>query len=205
MIFGLNTLKQMALNEIVYPHDLPAEWCIDYYSNEFSLLQLYLSDFPLINTSDEKNISSLAKCLETINNDLDDHYILFDVSELTARQQQQLFNIPAISDNYYAFINLALLQGEYLSELALTLQWGDLLQTADNGKILVDKSSCFCSIMGEQRLTPFELRKLIELLQKKARQRDCQQLLVTFPVQLSGVENCRNAILLESMMSVSPA
>ena len=94
--FGLSGLMNVALTEQFYPEDIPEDWLLDYYSNEFRVILLQPQDICCLNDTagaleERKTVDWLAE-LDEINEDLgrEDFVIVIDISEYPVDQQNAL-------------------------------------------------------------------------------------------------------------------
>ncbi len=62
--FGLSGLNETSLIKKIYPEDLPSDWRISYYSNEFELLIIQYSDLLF---SAQSDALSAEEILEQLN------------------------------------------------------------------------------------------------------------------------------------------
>ena len=220
--FGVSGLQNPSLTEKFYPPDLPRDWRLDYYSNEFRLVLIKLADLNLPLSTAEGSLfkaaeGSLFKAAEgSLPNDCapalldsimklledsagEDFIGLFDLSELPEDIEQSLLELKsernkAHEENLY-FINLKKMTTEKITFPPVTLQWLN-----KNDRLENIGSSVICYVTDKQSIEPVELKSLIECIRSHALTEGVETVNVIFSSPQNALDNCRNAILLESMM-----
>ncbi|MCW8930143.1 MAG: hypothetical protein OQL19_07910 [Gammaproteobacteria bacterium] len=199
--FGVAGLRNTSLLEHFFPEDLPEDWRLSYYSNEFHLLLMSALDLNLCLSSPQE-IKSLAydeiiEQLELFSDDLEEGFLLlFDTSMFADEVQKKLMNIQEREGNQIYFVNFNCMD---------KLQEIDTLINIECTEIKMDekdtqKMSLFCMVSNEKKIEAIELRQLIEQVCKYAFSKHYNSINVIFSSSQYALENCRNAILLESMM-----
>ena len=200
--FGVSKLNNSSLVNHFFPEDLPEDWRFSYYASEFDLLLIHLSDLNLSSSVIKKGNNVLAdKIAEQLTELTDDIeksvFCIFDYSGLSAVIQQQLFESRfAAEDNCY-FINWDKLSEGQLTSHSMQLEWGNVL--VKGGIEETSNSDLFCHIKSEIKIEPAALRILIEHIRDHALAKEAQTMSIVFSSK-HALENCRNAILLESLM-----
>jgi len=199
--FGVSGLENSSLMDQFYPADLPEDWRLSYYSNEFSSIVVKLSDIDADLSMSEGSISAaITELLEEI--DGEDFVLLFDLSELPANTKQALQSLEtenrdfAKANSYYIDLQAMLIETlgkdsllkEKTPENSLTFQWGDI-----NGNLL-------CYVQDNQAIEPVMLKKLLEIVRQQAKNENIKSAIVIFSSAQNALQNCRNAIVLERMM-----
>lgn len=199
--FGVSGLENSSLMDQFYPADLPEDWRLSYYSNEFSSIVVKLSDIDADLSMSEGSISAaITELLEEI--DGEDFVLLFDLSELPANTKQALQSLEtenrdfAKANSYYIDLQAMLIETlgkdsllkEKTPENSLTFQWGDI-----NGNLL-------CYVQDNQAIEPVMLKKLLEIVRQQAKNENIESAIVIFSSAQNALQNCRNAIVLERMM-----
>ena len=191
--FGLSGLgsglgKELFIKQF-YPDDLPSDWRISYYCNEFELLIIHSSDLLLPIQSDAISAEDIIEQLSDIIDDIDDATVLlFDCADLSAAIEQQLYRHQTVLKKLSGFINTARVDNTIINQDA-PLQWGSV----------VNNSALFCHVKSMNIIKPVELRQLLETMDNYALREKAATINVIFSNQYA-LENCRNAVLLESMM-----
>ncbi|MCU7800688.1 MAG: hypothetical protein KZQ70_11205 [gamma proteobacterium symbiont of Lucinoma myriamae] len=200
--FGVSSLNNSSLINHFFPEDLPEDWRFSYYSNEFNLLAIHLSDLNLSSLSAQNGVRvSGDEIIEQLTDIFDDIektvFCLFDCSKLSESIKEQLFDSQiATKDNCY-FINLDKPGENFLIGHSTHIEW---LNACVEGNIEETvNSDLFCKVKSDKRIEPVELKLLIEHIQDYALRKDARTVSVVFSSDYA-LENCRNAILLESMM-----
>ena len=87
---------------------------------------------------------------------------------------------------------------ENIAQYPLTLQWGQTLNS--DSSLATADGNLICYVTDNQGIEPVELKRLIERIRKHATAEGIEKVDVIFSSVENALENCRNAILLESMM-----
>lgn len=204
--FGVSGLQNPSLTEKFYPPDLPRDWRLDYYSNEFRLVVIKLSDLDLhLSTAegclpDDCVPALLDSIMELLADMAGEEFIgLFDLSELPEDIEQSLLELSLQHNktqekNLY-FINLKKMTAEKITFPSVTLQWLNKNDRPEN-----ISGSVICYVTDKQSIEPVELKNLIECIRGHALTEGVDTVNVIFSSPQNALDNCRNAILLESMM-----
>ncbi len=84
IIFGLSGLVHPSLMNNFYPEDLPEDWRLDYYSNEFDALLCSESDIELLDELqemiEEKNFTCFLEKKAGLNLELPEQVITVELS-----------------------------------------------------------------------------------------------------------------------------
>lgn len=197
--FGVSNLNNSSLIKHFFPEDLPEDWRFSYYSNEFNLLVIHLSD---LNQTSQKEDKILAEqIIEQLTDILDDIektvFCVFDCSKLSESIRKQLFESQiAAEDNCY-FIDLDKPGEHLLIGHSTHIEWGNACVAESIGETA--GSDQFCNVKSDKKIEPVELKILIEHIQHYALSKDARTVSIIFSSDYA-LENCRNAVLLESMM-----
>ena len=196
MQFGLSEYHHPVLMQQFYPEDIPEDWLLDYYSNEFQVVLIDPEDM----LREHSAISSISgddfdRMLQAFEEQLE------DVSEAGF---QIILNVDALSSERVETIKIKLLEHYTYFDLINikemtsigtehfpTLKWGCCQNQNDQFVYLISE---------ETKLEAVQLRQLIELIQSHALDKQANEITVFFSVNPFSLENCRNAILLENMM-----
>ncbi|MCU7938785.1 MAG: hypothetical protein KZQ64_12170 [gamma proteobacterium symbiont of Bathyaustriella thionipta] len=200
--FGISNLNNSSLINHFFPEDLPEDWRYSYYSNEFDLLLIHLSDLNLpYSLTQSGNNYSVDKIIEQLTALVDDTegsaYCVFDCSGLSLSLQQQLYESQVIAEANCYFINLDKLSETTVISHSTQLEWGCVF--AGNDLEETFNSDLFCHVKSETKIAPAELRRVIENIRDYALAKNGRTMNIVFSSNYA-LENCRNAILLESMM-----
>jgi len=225
-------LNNPSLIEKFYPSDLPEDWRLGYYGNEFRLILVTLSDldtglsmagdsWPLaegsLSTADdflpevEDSFSKIEDSVTRLSNTIselveeitgDDFMLLVDLSVLPEPIVKALLeHKPGLHHgdvkNVY-FINLKNAQAENITQYPFTLQWGRTLNS--DSSVATAGGNLVCYVTDNQIIEPIALKNLIERICNHATSEGIESAAVIFSSVENALENCRNAILLESMM-----
>jgi len=212
--FGVTNLNNRSLIEKFFPEDLPEEWRLPYYGNEFQLLLSSFSELPfsppleIMNTTANEIIEELTQFREELG---DDFFLLIDISMLSENTRQVLFDIQLKGINNCHFINL-----DIINEAAKNMDCGTkfdclLSEIVSSENVSIEKEgtekggeSLLCIVNNkqenEQKISAVEIRKLIEKISVYAISKEYESVNILFSSPNNALENCRNAILLESMM-----
>lgn len=211
--FGVTHLNNTSLIEKFFPEDLPEDWRLAYYSNEFQLLLSSLSELPFstpletMTTTPDEIIEELTQFSDDLG---DDFFLLTDISMLAENTQQILFDIQKKGFNLCHFINLDKMN-EVAKKMDCGTKFGCLLSeiiSIENKETEKWGESLLCIVNtqqenmqeNEQKIAAIELRKLIEKISLYAISKGYESVNILFSSAHNALENCRNAILLESMM-----
>ncbi len=211
--FGVTHLNNTSLIEKFFPEDLPEDWRLAYYSNEFQLLLSSLSELPFstpletMTTTPDEIIEELTQFSDDLG---DDFFLLTDISMLAENTQQILFDIQKKGFNLCHFINLDKMN-EAAKKMDCGTKFGCLLSeiiSIENKETEKWGESLLCIVNtqqenmqeNEQKIAAIELRKLIEKISLYAISKGYESVNILFSSAHNALENCRNAILLESMM-----
>ncbi len=229
MSFGIAGLHNSSLIEQYFPEDLPEDWRVSYYSNDFHLLLISPLDLSRSLPSD-KNLKAMSpdNILEAVarfNVDIEDDFsLLFDMSMLADNTQQVLCEIQMKENIGCYFINLK----ETLSEIdclcpaeleCLFMHLGNSFEHSlnkspnnspnynaiKNNDTEEQSIELLCIVKSDGEVKPLELKKLIEQIRAYAMTRQHKSVSLIFSSahgasRCSALDNCRKAILLESMM-----
>ncbi len=185
LIAGMSALYNASLKADFYPDDLPADWRLSYYANEFQTLLLTPSDMP--------GTDDLSASLSELSDELDEDFILlFDISSCSQSMRAALLTWQKQSDFPAALL---------LVDMKNLLQHNTqpcfpgvrclLAPIAVNSESDTAAELLVCLVNDSKKLSPRELRELIEMLRIAGK---------TVIVLFSILENARNAIMLETMM-----
>ncbi len=203
MNFGIDCLHNPSLIEQYFPEDLPEDWRVAYYSNDFHLLLTSPQDL-ILSLSLEQAVETVGPddILEGVaqfREDIGAEFSLwFDISKLTNDTQYALCNLQKESSCGCHFVNL---------EHSLT-QIGEvcpaelecLFVTSGGNDLALQDKELLCIVKSEKKIKPLELKKLIEQLRSYATSSQYKSVSLIFSSAHDALDNCRNAILLESMM-----
>ena len=206
-------LNNTSLIEKFFPEDLPEDWRLAYYSNEFQLLLSSLSELPFstpletMTTTPDEIIEELTQFSDDLG---DDFFLLTDISMLAENTQQILFDMQKKGFNICHFINLDKMN-EAAKKMDCGTKFGCLLSeinSIENKETEKWGGSLLCIVNtqqenmqeNEQKIAAIELRKLIEKISLYAISKGYESVNILFSSAHNALENCRNAILLESMM-----
>ena len=188
----------VALTEQFYPEDIPEDWLLDYYSNEFRVILLQPQDICCLNDTagaleERKTVDWLAE-LDEINEDLgrEDFVIVIDISEYPVDQQNALREYTDRIDNCFSGIDSTTLLPLDSQRLGVSGQWGG--SHNQKGRQL------FYLLSEPREIEPVSLKELIAHIRHHAAEIGAASADVLFASDVSALNNCRNAIVLDSMM-----
>jgi len=197
--FGLSDLSSglstASLINHFYPEDLPSDWRISYYCNEFELLIIHCSDLFLSTQSDAVSAEDIIEQLREIIDDIDESTVLlFDCADVSNAVQQQLYYYQTTIEGLSGFINTAQVDNNTIISRDLQLEWGNVVKIdrKNNGAL-------FCHVKSTNTIKPSDLRQLLETMDNYGQEKEAVIINVIFSSD-HALENCRNAVLLESMM-----
>lgn len=199
--FGISDLSNVALLENFYPEDLPADWRISYYANEFELLVVHLSDLTACSLLKEQSNNELYECiieqLIELKDDIETAvFCIFDCSGLPQTIQQQLVASPVMIAENIFFIDTHEQEDASVSRHSTQLECVSVVNGQNNSTVSRD---LFCHIKSELEIDPLDLRKLLEHIRDYACVNTVRSMNIAFSSHYA-LKNCRNAILLDSMM-----
>lgn len=207
--FGICGLQNPSLIKKFYPEDLPEDWRLTYYSNEFNLILLQLSDLGchLSAVEDallipECSVESLSATISELQEEIagEKFSIVLDLSEFPEDSAQAILKHKSACaenavDKLY-FVNLKETTVENPPKYSTSLNW---VRALDSG-IDVNCDFLTCYVSDKQTIEPIELKKLIAGIQEQALFKGVERVNVIFSSEQDAFGNCRTAILLESMM-----
>lgn len=199
--FGISTINNTALIKSFYPEDLPEEWRSGYYSNEFELLLIHLSELNLSSVSEQENdlCAEIIQQLTVLTEDVEDSaFCVFDCSTLSQSVQQLLLQSRIFTAGKCHFASLDKVNDKQQIHQSIQLEWSSLV-TDSARREENSEPDLFCSVKSEVKITPSELKYLIECIQDYAVLKKAASISVVFSSDYA-LENCRNAMILESMM-----
>lgn len=204
--FGVSGLNNPSLIENFFPEDLPEDWHLSYYSNEFHLLLISLLDLniPFSSQQEIKAIvpDEIIEALVQFSDELEEDFLLlFDVSTLSDKTQHVLYDVQKEAGNNCHFINLNNMDEEMQTACSIKLE---CISLSSGKNVEKGEDSLLCTVddkqENEQEIAAIELRKLIEQVRAYAILKEYNSVNILFTSAHNALENCRNAILLESMM-----
>jgi hypothetical protein len=203
-------LNNQSLIENFFPEDLPEDWRLSYYNNEFQLLLISLSDLNISLSSlpETKTITAeiVIERLNHLSGEIEDDFLLlFDVSMLSEETQTILLNTQKKNDNNYHIVNTNTMKVHEKSDCPEELECLFSVCFDTKSNILERQAESLLCIVNnkpdnKQKISALELRKLIETLRTLAISRNYDSVNVLFSSAHHALENCRDAILLESLM-----
>lgn len=111
--FGIESLQNASLLQHFYPIDLPSDWRLGFYSNEFRALLVSLADLDI---KSDLTIDTIGRFIELFTDMIDDArdtdcVLFFDLSELngtesTADMVEIILNSKLTDSRYFKLINL---------------------------------------------------------------------------------------------------
>lgn len=202
--FGVSGLNNSSMIEHFFPEDLPEDWRLSYYSNEFQLLLISLLD---LNVDSSSSAEEIIEQLEQFNEELEEDFLLWlDISLLPKQTQETLEDYQSKGENHCHFINksnMNLIEDIHCSKECEYLFIEDI-ELIDNEPVQGKKIGMLCLVNAHkedlQKINPLELRRFIENIREYGLSKDYGFINVIFSSSQHALENCRNAILLESMM-----
>ena len=195
--FGIVSLNNTSLVEQFFPDDLPEDWRISYYNNEFHLLLMNLSDLDFSCSEANKiTFDEMVNCLTPYSDELDDGILLFDISPLSDKTQKELCDSQIFSAHNIYFINLNK-DSQVYQQKQTHPTFESLFFHIENESA---GQSLVCIVNNEQGIKPLDLRLLIESLQRDSLSKGYSSVKVLFSSVHHALEDCRNATLLEAMM-----
>ncbi len=207
--FGISGLNNDSLLKQFYPHDLPEDWRLSYYSNEFQVLLINESDLGLDLNSLEKTepltsnviIEKLHELEDEVENDV---YLFFDTSKYSEPIRDELHHLWNESEINICLVNLD--KAKIAAEIncpqgleCLFLEFTHRNKTPDKERGLL----CLVNDGSSQNaggIAAGDLRVLIEQIDLYASLKHSALIHIVFSSGLDALENCRNSVLLESMM-----
>ena len=197
MRFGISGLNNPSLVENFYPEDLPEDWRFSYYSNEFHLLLISLPDLniPFSSPQEMEAVApdEIVEALAQFCDELEQEFVLlFDTTKLSDNSRYVLSDVLKKAADNCLFINLNNMDEEARSAC--------LTKTECDFSLVKGKDSLQCIVTDEQQIAAVELRQLVEQLRTYAILKQYKSVHMLFSSAHNALENCRNAILLESMM-----
>lgn len=203
LLFGISSLHNASLLADFYPEDLPQDWRLSYYSNEFNLLLLNLSDLHScvsdLQTNEMPEADVLIASLTQLSDELDEDFsLLFDLSSCHRSTHQALLQWQQQND-FPSVLSLLDLNAPHKQKFEFCSHRCEYMLIPLPVGVPTDSDSALllCLVHEQEKLSAVELKKLIEALRETG---SGKTLLVLFSATQFALENTRNAIILESMM-----
>lgn len=218
--FGLSGLLNTSLLDNFYPPDLPSDWRLNFYGNEFNSLLINLSDVDIKLPLTSDSISRLIDFFSAMADDACDAgcVLFFDLSELKGTESpadsaEMMLNSKLMDNSCF---NLVDLQTSFLGKESEVQVPVTLCQPIDSSQASASAAGdWFCVVHDENKIKPPVLKTLLENIHNSVMQQstesnfnaeknvihaDTIRIVVIFTSGQYALENCRNAILLKSMM-----
>jgi len=204
--YGIYRLDSSCLLSHFYPDDLPEDWRLEYYNNEFSVILTTLEELDMEMGLNNNSMTAMCENISHIINELHEYFILLieltpDVLDsLTNGQLEQLKNLSSTRANLYFVQSTESASQINIDAAEFTLFQLNSLFTRESidQDSLVGERTCCLLIKEKCQLKPPVLRQLLEYcIQLTGKQDECW---VLFSSEEHALENCRNAILMDSFM-----
>lgn len=206
--FGVSGLNNPSLLEQLYPEDLPEDWRLSYYSNEFHLLLISLLDLSIPSSSQQEMKAivpdEIIQALVQFSDELEQDFVLiFDLTKFSDKIQNVLLDVQKKEAAKCYFINLNKVNEE--AQIACSTRpasFFSLLKgnSSHSNNPEQGSGSLLCVVADEQEIAAVELRQLIEQVRAYTLAKQYKAVNIVFSSAQNALKNCRNAILLESMM-----
>jgi hypothetical protein len=174
--FGIVGFDNSSLTADFFPEDLPEDWRLDFYHNEFNALLVCLTD---------DNFQYFDALHENID---DDFRLLFDVSSLSGADKSRRV---AQSSMKYIIPDTQSQKIPHDSDRLFFMG-------------LVGGETCFqhgvYTLANKKKLAPIVLKNIIEQAHLYAQKYKLDKISIFFSSDKSALSDCRNAILLASLM-----
>ena len=194
--YGIYRLDNPCLSDF-YPDDLPVDWRLEYYNNEFNLILLTLPELEAELQLKGHCAKDLCTGISDILEELHEKFILLieltsgfyhSMSKADSEQLEKLCNSWAnlhfVLDQDTAGWNKEAVNSGYSLS-----QWKNIINEDNN---------CCLVIEEKGKLTPPELKQLLDTCFQLSNSKN--ELWILFSSAEYGLENCRNAILMDSLM-----
>ncbi len=187
--FGISGLKHPDLVNNFYPEDLPADWYIDYYSNEFDLLLSSAADFSQSKESAEG--AYLMNIIDELQDSIEDKTFLCLLDIKVPLKQTSLSESGKLSENI-VLLGTEQISDEYESVNDFQWRWSK--------ESVVPHSGILCLVRFTKKVVaPKAIKQLIETIREYAGTHGFRTVYVVFEGE-SVLEICRHAMVIESMM-----
>ncbi|WP_198266275.1 hypothetical protein [sulfur-oxidizing endosymbiont of Gigantopelta aegis] len=206
--FGIAGLDNPALLSDFYPDDLPEDWRFSYYSNEFHLLLISLSDLGLANMNARAVTAAQAlEGLEQLADDIADadgtdtgFICALNLSDLTETMQQEML-VQWGTSNALPINCINLTQRFSVTQAETFACSFTPIQEAGVGfEANAKNKTCFAIVEAANVLEPKALRHLLETIQAYTITENYHTMNIIFSTSQQALTNCRNAQLLASLM-----
>jgi hypothetical protein len=220
--YGIYRLDNPCLLSHLYPYDLPEDWRLEYYNNEFNVILTTLEELEVLIGLNRNSVIAMCSGISHIVDELHEHFILLieltpDIHDtFTIDELEQIKNLSMTTENLHfvrdtelsSQINemsnalFSLFQLENLFARENVAQKNVVLKSIVKDSIIrnsfvKERSSCLM-IKEKAQLTPLVLRQLLEYCFQLADKKD--ELWVLFSSEEYALDNCKNAILMDSLM-----
>lgn len=182
--FGLRDFNSSFLQTHFYPEDLPEDWRLNFYANEFETIMMPLE------TLQSEYLLSLIDELEDLE---ESFYMLLDCSKLTTQEQQfaqsqlQVF-LAELTIQWDVLISKGILHQEYqLTNI-------EVRQSHRQESLLI----CLCD--DKEKLSAKALKNRLLELHQYANKHQHTRVCVYFSDNEYALTHCRDAVLLNDMM-----
>jgi hypothetical protein len=206
--FGFSSLQNPSLLNDFYPPDLPQDWQLAYYCNEFHSLFVKLSTLipsALEHRESKKTINSIIEAMLTYEEEVseEDFILVFDLSDLPEAVEKKILSCSFDVDSRKErlFFRHDKIKLQTIDGCSTLFGWGSLFNAIGpfGEKTEIIENGWLCYLFDEHLMAPIELKKIIEFVNKQFLN-DLDQVVVIFSSKNKALNNCQNAILLESMM-----
>ncbi len=194
--YGIYGLDSHCLQVSFFPEDLPADWRLEYYNNEFNLILITLDELAAAHGVNKYSISSLCADIRHIMDELHERFILLlelntdFYAALSKDELQQFVKLKRSMQNLH-FVR------DEMSAIQTDVTNDDFSLYSVRNLLAESRNSCL--IIKEQcQLTPPVLRRLLETCFQQTQNMD--ELWILFSSKEHALENCRNAIIMDSLL-----
>ncbi len=175
--FGISGFDNPSLLREFFPEDLPEDWRLDFYHNEFNALLAYVTD------------DNFQYFVDMLDENIDDNFrLLFDVSRLSATHKAR---IVAQSSMKYIIPETQLKKIIHDTDRLFYMGLVSGETCSKHGAYIVT---------NQNKLASIALRKIIEQANLYAQKYKLDKISIFFSSDKSALSDCRNAILLASLM-----
>lgn len=194
--FGLSGLTSRTLSKHFYPDDIPEDWLLDYYSNEFHVILLAPEELTSdsIDKAGSMSFDAFMEQVKALSEEFSESEfrIILDVSKLQQEQLEVLQTVIDDDDNT-VFELFERRSAELINkdEFHFVLEWGMSLSKR--------RISVYC-VSEQSSLSAEQLKNMIEFIRVHSQQKAVDLVSVIFLDDIHALEHCRNAMILESMM-----
>lgn len=209
--YGIYRLDSPCLQSHLYPDDLPGDWRLEYYNNEFSVILTTLEELAVEMGLNRNSVIAMCANITHIVDELHEYFMLLieltpdELDSFSNDELEQLQNFSSTRANFYFIrstesasqINIDVTDFALFQLVILFTKEAPTRESIDRDSLVEERTHCLL-IKEKCLLKPPVLRQLLECcLQLADKQDECW---VLFSSEQHALENCRNAILMDSLM-----